>query len=628
MSGFISILHLDGAPLDRTLLGRMTDWLAWRGPDAQQVWSDGSVGFGHTLLQTTWESEFERQPFTLDERVWIVADARIDDRSTLAAKLGIAPLPTPPFAPATPVVTDVELILRAYLQWGEDCVRHLLGDFGFVIWDARHQRLFAARDHFGVKPVYYSQLGNCCLISNTLNCLRQHPQVSSRLNEAAIGDFLLFDTNYNLETTVFSDIQRLPAAHTLTLSAASGLQIQRYWTLTTPEPIRYRHPQEYLDRFRAKMGTAVADRLRMNQVASFLSGGLDSTTIAATALAVAAQRSQPLDLKAFSMVYDRLMPDRERHYSGLAADALGLEIDYLVADDYELYRDQQDPAFPMPEPENNPLQRLHWDRLQRVATHSRVVLCGQGGDEALLPMTVLEMFQTMPLADVVRDTVQTYFRHGMRPSWGSGLLAFLRRAPAAERNEYPDWLAPNFAQRLGLKDRWHQQMNATKTALSAPRSRAVERFDPNRWSPYLEASDPGHTGVPVEIGLPFLDLRLLNYLLALPPAPWCTNKMLLREAMKQILPEEVRLRPKSPLAGDPIMARGLQQIDRTSVEGMLPAIAEYVQIDRLLQPIDSSKIWEYWRQTVPISFAFWCDRQCERVRTTPNSLAIGRQDTS
>ena len=628
MSGFIGIIHLDGAPLDPALLWRMTDYLTFRGSDAQQVWIDGSVGFGHALLQTTWESEFERQPFTLDERVWIVADARIDDRSSLAAKLGIAPLPTPPFTPATHVVTDVELILRAYLQWGGDCVRHLLGDFGFVIWDAGRQQLLAARDHFGVKPIYYSKIGNCFLISNTLNCLRQHPQVSNRLNEAAIGDFLLFDTNYNLETTVFSDIQRLPAAHTLAISPASGLQTQRYWTLTAPEQIRYRQPQEYLDRFQDEIGTAVGDRLRSQRVASFLSGGLDSTTIAATALSVAARRSQQLDLKAFTTVYDRLMPDRERHYSRLAADALGLSIDYLVADDYELYRDQQDPAFPMPEPENNPLQRLHWDRLQRVATHSRVVLCGQGGDEALLPMTVLEMCQTMPLADVLLDTLQTYFRHGMRPSWGSGLLAFLRRAPAAERNQYPDWLAPDFAQRLGLKDRWHQQMDVAKTALSAPRARAIERFDPTLWSPYLEASDPGHTGVPVEIGLPFLDLRLLDYLLALPAAPWCTNKMLLREAMKQILPEEVRLRPKSPLAGDPIVARGLQQIDRAAVERMLPAIADYVEIDRLLQPIDSSKIWEYWRQTVPISFAFWCDRQCKPVRTTPTSLAIGRQDTS
>jgi asparagine synthase (glutamine-hydrolysing) len=627
MSGFIGILHIDGAPIDPTLLERMTDYLTVRGADAQHVWSEGSVGFGHTLLRTTWEAEFECQPFTLDERVWIVADARIDDRAVLAEKLGIAPLPTPPFTPADRVVTDVELMLRAYLQWGEDCLHHLIGDFCFAIWDARHQRLFCARDHLGVKPVYYSQLGNCFVISNTLNCLRQHPLVSDRLNEVAIGDFLLFDTNYELDTTVFSDIQRLPAAHILILSAARGLQVQRYWTLAIPEPIRYRQPHEYLDRFRETMGIAVTDRLRADRVASFFSGGLDSTTIAATALDVAQHRSQPLDLKAFTIVYDRLMPDRERHYAGLAATALGLSIDYLVADDYQLYRDHQNPAFPMPEPANNPLQRLHWDRLQRVATHSRVVLCGQGGDEALLPITVLEMVQTMPLVDVIRDTLRTYIRHGMRPCWGSGLLARLRRAPAAEHNEFPDWLAPDFARRLGLRDRWYQQMETGKPALSAPRSRAVERFDPAVWSPYLEASDPGATGVPVETRLPFLDLRLLNYLLALPPTPWCTNKMLLREAMKQILPEAVRLRPKSPLAGDPIMARGLHQIERGTIERMLPAISEYVEIDRVLQPIDSSKIWEYWRQTVPISFAFWCDRQLNRLGTTP-PLALDRQDTS
>src|ERR1700730_8072204 len=87
MSGFVGILNLEGAPVDRALLERMTRFLAFRGPDAQELWCDGPVGLGHTLLQITNGGTLERQPAQLDGRLWIVADARIDARAELLDKL-------------------------------------------------------------------------------------------------------------------------------------------------------------------------------------------------------------------------------------------------------------------------------------------------------------------------------------------------------------------------------------------------------------------------------------------------------------------------------------------------------------------------------------------------------------
>src|SRR6266403_2378875 len=131
MSGFIGILNVDGAPVDRDLMQRLTQSLAFRGPDAQSVFCEGAVGLGHTLFRTTWESAHERQPLTLDQQVWIVADARVDAREDLVRALGVKhPLPLG----QTP---HGELILRAYLKWGEQCVDHLIGDFSFAIWDGR-----------------------------------------------------------------------------------------------------------------------------------------------------------------------------------------------------------------------------------------------------------------------------------------------------------------------------------------------------------------------------------------------------------------------------------------------------------------------------------------------------------
>ena len=125
----------------------MTAFLAFRGPDAQEIWVDSNVGFGCALLKTTDESERERQPFTLDGRVWIVADARVDARHELAQELKAHRHQN-----LSPDATGVEMILRAYQTWGENCVGHLLGDFAFAIWDRPKQRLFCARDHLGVKP--------------------------------------------------------------------------------------------------------------------------------------------------------------------------------------------------------------------------------------------------------------------------------------------------------------------------------------------------------------------------------------------------------------------------------------------------------------------------------------------
>ena len=171
MSGIVGIVNLDGAPVDRELLRRMTDFMAYRGPDAQEIWNDGPVGFGHAMLRTTWEAETERQPLSFDGNVWLTADARIDARADLIAKLeakGRA---------GAKLANDAELILHAYHAWGDDCVNHLIGDFAFAIWDGRESRVFCARDHFGVKPFYYAQRRHFFVFSNTLAFTRRFPTI-------------------------------------------------------------------------------------------------------------------------------------------------------------------------------------------------------------------------------------------------------------------------------------------------------------------------------------------------------------------------------------------------------------------------------------------------------------------
>ncbi len=172
MSGIVGIYRRNGAPIDRALLQSLVDFLCYRGPDSRECWMDGSIGLGHAMLRTTHESLSERQPASLDGRFWIAADARLDGRAEFITELQRCGHVVPPNAP------DSELILHAYSAWGTPCVERLRGDFSFAIWDARHKHLFCARDHFGIKPFYYVQRDDLFLFSNTLNCVRTHPEVS------------------------------------------------------------------------------------------------------------------------------------------------------------------------------------------------------------------------------------------------------------------------------------------------------------------------------------------------------------------------------------------------------------------------------------------------------------------
>lgn len=179
MSGIVGIVNLDGAPVDPALLRRMTEDLAPRGPDAQQIWIEQNVGFGHTLLRATWESALEHQPHTRDGQTCIVADCRVDGRDDLIRELATHGCAVAKDAP------DPDLILHAYDVWQEQCLDHLLGDFSFAIWDARRRTLFCGRDHFGVKPFLYVRTDRCFIFSNDLSCLRLHPAVSSELDDVA-----------------------------------------------------------------------------------------------------------------------------------------------------------------------------------------------------------------------------------------------------------------------------------------------------------------------------------------------------------------------------------------------------------------------------------------------------------
>jgi asparagine synthase (glutamine-hydrolysing) len=545
LSGIAGIFERGGKPVDRELLRALTDFLSYRGPDALETWCEGAVGFGHAMLRTTRESQCERQPACLDGRFWIVADARIDCRADLIAKLEDAG------RQFTAAVTDPDLILHAYAVWGEDCVQHLRGDFSFAVWDVCRKELFCARDHFGVKPFYYAEVGGALILSNTLNCVRMYPGVSDDLNDDAVLDFLLIGLNCDNSSTTFKAVRRLPPAHSLRASA-DGVRVSPYWLLPTDGRIRYRREEDYIEHFNSVLQEAVADRLRADRVGIFLSGGLDSPTIAATVRRIA----PAVDLRAYTFVYESLIPDQEGKFARQVADFLHIPIQLVPLDGPKPFDSARDSERAWPEPIEDPCLTANFDEFRLVASDRRVVLSGQGCDDIM-------DFQMWPYAkdlarrhewrQFVRDGTQ--FLRVRRFPWlgllrrvqklfGKGLLAPL----------IPDWIAPRWAGTTDFTKRW-----ATRTAFPdrpvhpvCPRAHAA--LSQPQWAVLFENEDPGFTRVPVEVRYPFLDLRVVEYLLALPPFPCFFKKTLLRQAMAAHLPREILTRPKTSLAGDPVVA--------------------------------------------------------------------------
>jgi asparagine synthase (glutamine-hydrolysing) len=564
MSGFAAVFHLDGAPVDRDWLETMADFLAFRGPDGREVWTSGGVGMCHTLLRISAETDGRAQIASRGGRLWIAGDVRIDDRETLVARL-------PPGPCDRGRASSAELILRAYETWGEECVEHLLGDFSFVIWDARERRVFAARDQLGVKPLFYSQVGQCLLISNTLDCIRQIPIVSDDLNERAIGDLLLVGQNRRPAETFFTSIQRLPVAHCL-IAGSDGVRTKRYWTLPIDEPLYYKHSADYVDRFHELLRAAVRDRLPDGSVGVFMSGGTDSPFLAATAVQLGAR------VAAFTAVWDRLIPDQERHYSGLVADHLRIPIYYKALEDEPWELETGAAPIHTPEPVENTLGfGAHRRYLCEISKHARVCLWGDGPDAALLyewRRHLIYLAREHRWGRLCHDLAlhaKAFRRVPLLPTLPRMWRERIGDQPDGYLPAFPRWINAEFERRLGLKQRW-QELQVPAPSAHPIRKDAYSCFAsdfPMDW-------DTGSGGCPGDPAFeylhPFWDIRLLRFLLAIPVVPWCRDKYLIRTALRGILPEPVRLRPKAPVPGYPFLLRA-----QHTAKPVLPALSEVVR---------------------------------------------------
>lgn len=342
------------------------------------------------------------------------------------------------------------------------------------------------------------------------------------------------------------------------------------------EPLLYLRAGDYIDRFQELLQKSVADRLRMKRVWVFMSGGLDSPTLAATARDLMQQRYQSFELQALSTSLPDV-PDEDRYAQAVATH---LQIPIRFRESAETAgADWEKTPFSTPEPcvtgWSIPAERKFW---QELGTYSRVFFFGEGPDNALefeWRPCISYLLRRRLYLRLLTSLAATVFSQRYPPFW-SRLSNRFRKGETPP--EFPPWINPTLESRLRLQQRW-RQLDSVPVSNHPWRCSAYASFGIPLWQTLFEFLDASTTRASFEVRHPFLDLELLRFLLAVPALPWCRSKYLLRRAMRGALPLEVLRRRKT---GRPNVATSKHLSELCSAPFQAaPAVREYLDPGRL-----------------------------------------------
>ena len=279
MCGIAGVLERSGRPAEPELLKRMGDVIAHRGPDGEGQYADGPVGLVNRRLAIIDPSPAGAMPMRSgDGRYWITYNGEVYNFADLRAELAAA-------GHEFRSHTDTEVVLNAYAAWGAACVERFNGMFAFAIWDRERGELFLARDRFGVKPLYYANLGRTFLFGSEIKSMLEHDALTAAMSLPHLLEYFTFQ-NIFTDGTLFAGVRLLPPGHHMTVRADAGAATpQRYWDYDFREDTDGHASdgefQEELDRlFRQAVRRQLVSDV---PVGAHLSGGMDSGSITALA---------------------------------------------------------------------------------------------------------------------------------------------------------------------------------------------------------------------------------------------------------------------------------------------------------------------------------------------------------
>jgi len=448
--------------------------------------------------------------------------------------------------------TDAETVVHAYEEWGTECLDRLNGMFAFALWDEPKQLLWIARDHFGIKPLYYHKGKDFLAFASEIKPLLVHPDVTVAPNDRAIGEYLSFGLVDIGEETFFEGISRLAPGHYLLIHREGVVEQKRYWKPRVSRELGGRVPHEEIERTRQLFLDSIERQLVSDvPVGTCLSGGIDSSSVVCSIKKVHPRGavSTGKNIKTFSTVFPGNSIDESR-YAAIVCRTTGAERNCVTPTAEELWRDLPSLVKCQEEPFRSTSIYAQW-RVMKLAKERgvKVVLDGQGGDELLCGYQPYYVYYLMTLK-----------KHGKYLK----LIAEATKSRAMVMpvfKAYLSGLAGRSIKRLGhriLKDHttsWnglvlrYPQHEAKPRLVRAPVSdlAAILEMDTGITSlpSLLRYEDKNSMWHSIEARVPFLDREFAEYVASLPLDRKLRNgwtKYVFRMAMSGILPEEIRLR--------------------------------------------------------------------------------------
>jgi len=576
MCGITGLLSLQGAPIDPTVLQRMTDRQAHRGPDGEgfllgdtlvrhtRQWDGRApvrVALGHRRLAILDLSDRGLQPMSAgDGKCWIVFNGEIYNHRELRTELEGRGY-------AFGTRTDTEVLLQAYREWGEDCLARLQGMYAFAIWDSASGRLFAARDRLGIKP-FYATPGGVFAFASEMKALFACPGLDTEPDDDAVVGFLIHANCDYGERTLLRAVKALAPGHCLTVHATTGqIDVRSYWQLT-PEHANGVRDSVRLDGLRTLLTSTMQSHLVSDvRAGSCLSGGIDSSTV--VSLIGKIWREQPDQATALG---DRFLtftscwkyPELdERTYADAVARSAGAESHLVFPSAEDFWETFPKMAWHQDMPFASLSYYAQWS-VMRTARDAgvKVLLDGQGGDEVFGGYA---KFRYAYLASLLRSGRLLRFAREAGAMLTQGDLNYVLNLRRGYR-----YLPTRLRRLLGVD-------SLLEGVLRADWDRALggESTPATRWWRYARAGGTGHTGTSVmqriqvddimmdtlplllrmedrssmafslEARVPLLDHRLVEYGISLPDHlkvhhGW--SKFAIREAMRGVLPDAVRQR--------------------------------------------------------------------------------------
>jgi asparagine synthase (glutamine-hydrolysing) len=537
MCGIAGIIEAQGSP-DAALLKQMCGFIAHRGPDGEGFHVSGRAGLGMRRLAIIDVAGGWQPIFNEDNSIWIVFNGEVYNHLDVRATLERA-------GHSYKTRSDTETILHAYEQYGEDCVQHLRGMFAFAIWDERHQRLFAARDRFGEKPLYYAVAPDGTLLfASEIEPLIASGRIPRDIDRNALELYLTFGY-IPAPYSIYRYIRKLPPASTLTHKPGEAPTISRYWQMQfNPQPVDAR---DWQAEFKELLRESVRIRL-MSEVplGAFLSGGLDSSSVVAF---MAEAMDRPV--KTFTVGLREETHDES---------AFAAEVAHVFRTEHHTRIVSADLVNVLPtlarhfgEPFGDPsaLPTYHISKVAREQV--TVVLTGDGGDELLagyerysvglndaggaLPMPA------RALAGVTADRLPFAIK-------GRGRLARMA-LDTRERFLYNATVFDNAQRRalIGADANGHPYRVADLPMRHPDFLTAMQLMDIELYLPddINVKVDRASMACSLETRPPFLDHKLAEFVGSMPRSLFhngARGKLILRQLMTDILPATILNRPK------------------------------------------------------------------------------------